>query len=101
MEEISQNVIQKENVSGVVAKGRYVHYEHSRHNVSLKQLLYIMLAASAIGQGSRMLYQGLFAPGTFYIPRGVDLWFDWGILLSFGLIVMVDQIIKVHKGVAA
>jgi hypothetical protein len=60
-----------------------------------------MLAASAIGQGARMLYQGILAPGSSYVPSGIDLAFDWGVLLTLGMFVLVNQLIKVRKGALA
>lgn len=66
-----------------------------------KHFAYLMLAASAIGQGSRMLYQAIVAPGYSYVPSGIDLAFDWGILLTLGVFVLVNQLIKVRRGAPA
>ena len=66
-----------------------------------RHIVYILLAASAIGQGARMLYQGIFAQGTWYAPNGLDLAFDWGLLFILGAAVLVDQLLKVSRGVPA
>lgn len=74
---------------------------HTGFLQDIKHLVYIVAAASAIGQGARMLFQATFVPGTSYIPKGVDLWFDWGILLTFGVYILADQLVKVGKGAPA
>ena len=66
-----------------------------------KRFVYLILAASAIGQGARMLYQGILAPGTSYIPSGIDLAFDWGILLTSGTFVLMNELVKLHRGATA
>ncbi|MBN1280522.1 MAG: hypothetical protein JXA00_02625 [Candidatus Thermoplasmatota archaeon] len=47
-------------------------------------LLLTLSGAIMIGHGARMLYQGLFAPGTSYTPNTFDLFFDWLTLAILG-----------------
>jgi hypothetical protein len=105
MEELSRNFVRRKFHRNRLIKGTRPHVSTSYVWVKLiqdgKHLAYLMLAASAIGQGARMLYQGILAPGSSYVPSGIDLAFDWGILLTFGVFVLVNQLIKVHKGALA
>jgi hypothetical protein len=105
MEEVSHTIVRGNNIGIGQVRGLFSNASTSGVRVRLindsKHLIYLMLAASAIGQGSRMLYQGIFAPGTSYVPSGIDLAFDWGILLTFGVFVLINQLVKVHKGVSA
>ncbi|MEM0466519.1 MAG: hypothetical protein QXX20_02805 [Candidatus Thermoplasmatota archaeon] len=62
----------------------------------LRSLLFLMAGAIMIGHGTRMMYQGLFHPDSYYpapTPQTLDFYFDWftlavvGIgILSYGLI---------------
>jgi hypothetical protein len=105
MEDVSQNLVQGLFHRSGLLKGIGPNAPNRDARVKLirdgKHFAYLILAASAIGQGSRMLYQGILAPGSSYIPSGIDLAFDWGILLTFGVFVLIDQLIKGHKGVVA
>jgi len=65
-----------------------------------KHFAYLMLAASAIGQGARMLYQGILAPGSSYVPSGIDLAFDW-VTADPRHVCAGHQLIKVRKGALA
>jgi uncharacterized membrane protein len=47
--------------------------------------LWTLAAICMLGQSTRMIYQGLFQPGSYYQPNGVDLVFDWLTMLVVGL----------------
>jgi len=55
------------------------------------QIIIIILAGSAmIAHGLRMITQGLLYPQSIYpapVPTSLDFWFDWVILLIFGICV--------------
>lgn len=40
-----------------------------------------------IGHGARMIYQGLFHPGSYYAPNMFDIIFDWATLLVLGIVL--------------
>jgi len=41
-----------------------------------------------IGHGGRMLYQGIFVPGSSYSPNTFDLFFDWLTLAILGCFIL-------------
>jgi formate hydrogenlyase subunit 3/multisubunit Na+/H+ antiporter MnhD subunit len=56
-----------------------------------KNLLFIVFFLSGcimIGHGSRMIYQGVFRPESYYSPGLFDIFFDWATLLFLGIIVL-------------
>ena len=105
MEDVSQNLVQSKVQRNRLAEETRSHVINNKARVKLiqdgRRLAYLVLAASAIGQGARMLYQGIMVPGSSYIPNGLDLAFDWGILLVLGSFVLVDQLVKGHSGASA
>jgi hypothetical protein len=53
-----------------------------------KITLFALSGAIMIGHGTRMLYQGIFAPGSFYAPNTFDLVFDWLTLAILGCFIL-------------
>lgn len=56
-------------------------------------IILIILAGSAmIAHALRMITQGIFFPNSIYpapLPTELDFWFDWVILLVFGISVSI------------
>lgn len=46
-----------------------------------------VIGAIMIAHGSRMVYQGLFEPESYYQPSLFDVLFDWTTLIAFGIFV--------------
>jgi len=105
MEEVIRNKVADRKMSTFLGRKRFedsLHIaNHTKHIGDARHLIYILMAASAIGQGARMLFQGIFAPGSYYVPNVLDLAFDWGILLALGGFVLIDQLMKVSRGTPA
>ena len=53
-----------------------------------KTVVLFLAGAAMIGQGLRMIYQGLFQPHAVYRPGPVDLCFDWSTLVILGAAVL-------------
>lgn len=47
-------------------------------------LISLFSGALMVGHGLRMIYQGVFQPGSYYAPNLFDLYFDWLILVILG-----------------
>jgi len=60
---------------------------------NILQIIFIILAGSAmIAHALRMITQGIFFPNSYYpapLPTELDFWFDWMILLVFGISVSI------------
>lgn len=54
-----------------------------------------------MGQGSRMLYQGIFHPGSYYVPVLFDLFFDWMTLFVLGTVLFALGVKGFHSSVKA
>jgi DNA-directed RNA polymerase subunit RPC12/RpoP len=54
-----------------------------------------------IGQGSRMIYQGLFQPGSVYSPNTFDLFFDWATLSICGAILFTAMVASFYRTIKA
>ncbi|MEM4258959.1 MAG: hypothetical protein QXL17_07420 [Candidatus Thermoplasmatota archaeon] len=57
----------------------------------LRSLLFLMAGAIMIGHGTRMMYQGLFHPDSYYpapTPQTLDFYFDWLTLLLLGICIL-------------
>jgi hypothetical protein len=50
-----------------------------------------------IGQGSRMLYQGIFEKGSTYSPNTFDIFFDWATLSICGAILFTAMISAFYR----
>jgi hypothetical protein len=75
-------------------KRESIHYE-TKYNLSksrflfiIKTLIFILAGSAMIGQGFRMIYQGLVYPNSFYQPGSFDLIFDWFTLSILGILVL-------------
>lgn len=53
-----------------------------------KITLFVLSGTIMIGHGARMLYQGIFAPGSTYAPNTFDLFFDWLTLVILGCFIL-------------
>lgn len=62
-------------------------FSRSNHVMSTI-FLFVLSGAIMIGHGARMLFQGIFAPGTSYVPNTFDLIFDWLILVILGCFIL-------------
>lgn len=72
-----------------------------RKNIKNKKyLLFVVLFLSGcimIGHGSRMIYQGVFHPDSYYSPAMFDIFFDWATLLVLGIIVLSFSILTFYR----
>ncbi len=53
--------------------------------------LFILSGSIMIGHGTRMMYQGLFQPQSYYpapTPNTIDFYFDWFTLALLGFIIL-------------
>jgi hypothetical protein len=50
--------------------------------------VFALSGAIMIGHGARMMYQGIFAPGSLYAPNTFDLFFDWLTLAILGCFIL-------------
>jgi cytochrome bd-type quinol oxidase subunit 1 len=57
-----------------------------------KITLFALSGAIMIGHGARMIYQGLFTPGSSYAPNTFDLFFDWLTLAILGCFILLFAI---------
>jgi hypothetical protein len=46
----------------------------------------VFAGTAAMAQAARMLYQGVFVPGSVYAPNHFDVFFDWATLAVLGAI---------------
>lgn len=63
----------------------------------LKIFAFLLSGAIMIGHGLRMIYQGVFAPNSYYHPNTFDLFFDWGSLLVLGFFVLWFSLTQFKK----
>jgi len=59
-------------------------------------VLWSLAAICMLGQSTRMIYQGVFHPGSFYQPNTIDLLFDWSTMLIVGLALFSFVIIQFY-----
>jgi len=60
-------------------------------------VLLVFAGIAMMGQGGRMLYQGIFQPGSYYSPVLFDLFFDWGSLFLMGAVVFGWSLSKFYE----
>ncbi len=64
---------------------RYISSKSFYFKISVFLVAGIMM----IGQGARMIFQGIFYKESIYKPNSFDIFFDWFTLLIFGLIIFI------------
>lgn len=67
------------------------HNQFSKYPI-IWYIAIVVAGAMMIAHGMRMMYQGLFQPGSVYpapLPTGIDFWFDWMLLAVFGCIIFI------------
>lgn len=64
-----------------------------------KITLFALSGAIMIGHGARMLYQGIFAPGSTYSPNTFDLFFDWLTLAILGCFILWFAVSVYYQGI--
>ncbi len=50
-----------------------------------------------VAHGLRMIYQGVFQPGTLYQPNTFDLYFDWLTLVILGCLLFGFSCIQIYR----
>jgi len=83
----------------IMARG--VSYNRAFTVVLMKYVITILLVFAGIamiGQGARMLTQGVFFPNSVYKPVMFDLFFDWLTLLVLGIGVFVYGVWGFYTG---
>jgi hypothetical protein len=65
---------------------------HTTSRITGKTIVLFLASAAMLGQGLRMIYQGLFQPGAVYQPGPVDILFDWTTLTVLGAMLLVIAI---------
>ena len=65
---------------------------HKKDYFFLKTSIFILSGALMIAHASRMIFQGVFSPGSVYVPNTFDLFFDWATLLLLGILVFYISI---------
>jgi uncharacterized membrane protein (DUF373 family) len=66
-------------------------------NIYSKSIFYILVGSVMIGHASRMIYQGVFSPNSFYSPDIFDIFFDWMTLLILGSIILIYTLFGFYK----
>ncbi|MDG6224568.1 MAG: hypothetical protein QCI82_03545 [Candidatus Thermoplasmatota archaeon] len=66
-----------------------------------RMILIVICGIAMMGQGSRMLYQGIFHPGSYYVPVMFDLFFDWMTLFVLGTVLLALGLKGFHSSVKA
>lgn len=66
----------------------------------IKIILFTLSGAIMIGHGLRMIYQGLFQPGSLYAPNTFDLFFDWLTLTLLGCFILGFAISRCYHGIS-
>ncbi len=56
-------------------------------NENGKTIILVFSGLIMVAHGSRMIYQGVFNKGSYYIPNQFDIFFDWTTLAVLGLII--------------
>jgi drug/metabolite transporter (DMT)-like permease len=82
-----------------IQKGKHGNKALDSYRFYGKITLFALSGAIMIGHGTRMLYQGIFSPGSFYAPNTFDLFFDWLTLAILGCFILWFAMSLYYQGI--
>lgn len=82
-----KGMLVKKQLRNVSKRQKDSIFQH-RYRFYARIILFTLSGAIMIGHGTRMIYQGLFQPGSLYAPNTFDLFFDWLTLAILGCCIL-------------